>query len=88
MSEPVYYIENIRQGGDYRIFWRPNGHGYTANPNEAWLLSRSEAERICRTRPAEDVMREVSEMHALAVLRVPRAVRPPSDPGAPRAVSS
>jgi hypothetical protein len=63
----LYYIENRRSvTGNYTLWWRVNGCGYTCNLNEAWRVPKAEAERICRCRPEEDFMWPCAEIDALA----------------------
>lgn len=68
-----YYIQNVRNGGSCAIWWRPNGHGYTSNLDEAWVVTEQEAHRICSNRPEEDVPCEKEKVDAAAArhLRLP-----------------
>jgi hypothetical protein len=68
----MYYIENIRSGGDCCIWWRVNGEGYTRDLNDAWKIDETLARRICGNRPEQDVMRVADEVDAKAVRHLPR----------------
>ena len=68
----LYYIENLRSGGDCCIWWRVNGEGYTRNLDEAWKVDEVLAHRICRNRPEQDVMREVADVDARSVRHLGR----------------
>lgn len=61
--EKLYYIQNTGYCGNFLKFWRPDGHGYTLDLNEAWLVSEEKAKAICRSRPTEDIPipRELAE---------------------------
>lgn len=72
MSEPLFVIENIRQGSDCRIFWRTDGNGYTRILDEAWQLSEARARDICKSRPQEDIAQPFDVMAKNAVRHVPR----------------
>ncbi len=61
-----YYIQNVGFSGDCLRWWRPNGHGYTLNLDEAWRVSKEKAEEICRTRPKEDIPRPAAEVDQAA----------------------
>ena len=63
----VYYIQNAgRPVGNCVRWWRHNGHGYTSDLNEAWIVTKDQADMICRSRPDEDVPRRAAEMEAIA----------------------
>ena len=64
-AETLYYIQNKGYVGNSLLWWRKDGQGYTCDLNEAWRVTRVEAERICRDRPKEDIMRSVAKMDAL-----------------------
>jgi hypothetical protein len=68
----MYYIENIRSGGDCCIWWRVDGKGYTRVLDDAWKVDEAKAKGICRSRPEQDVMCRADEVEALAVRHVPR----------------
>jgi len=69
---PMFYIENVRQGVDCRVWWRKDGEGYTRNLDEAWKVDEAKAKQICRSRPEQDFMRPAEEMESQAVRHVPR----------------
>ncbi len=66
MSEELYYIQHIGFNGNCLKWWRPEGHGYTMNLDEAWKVTKEQAESICRTRPDEDLAHPVSVIDLLA----------------------
>lgn len=66
MTEELYYIWNSRYEGNSMVFWRVDGHGYTTNLDEAWKLSKQEAERICRCRPKQDIALSASAVDELS----------------------
>lgn len=66
MSDELYYIQNTGYCGNCIIFWRVDGHGYTTNLDEAWKVTREHAERICRSRPKEDIPLAASLVDSLA----------------------
>ena len=68
----MFYIENVRSSTDCRIWWRPDGQGYTRNLDEAWKVDAVKAQQICRSRPTEDFARDAQDMEAQAVRHVPR----------------
>ena len=63
----LFYIENVRAGGDCCVWWRPEGKGYTRNLDEAWKVDEERAREICRSRPNEDFMRSAADVDAKAV---------------------
>lgn len=65
-TEPLYYIQNVGYQGNCMKFWRPDGKGYTVDLDDAWKLTKAQAEDICRSRPTEDVPFLVSEIDAIA----------------------
>lgn len=54
-SKGFFYIQNVGFIGNTLKFWRPDGHGYTTNLDEAWKVSQQDAANICRSRPNEDI---------------------------------
>ena len=50
-----YVIQNAGYCGNCLRFWRPDGHGYTLNLEEAWIVGKAQAEAICSSRPTEDI---------------------------------
>lgn len=50
----LFYILNRGYNGDFHMFWRIDGHGYTTNLREAWQVPEEKALQICRSRPTED----------------------------------
>lgn len=50
-----YYIMN-RYQGDFFIFWRDGGHGYTTDLNQAWLVPEDQAHGICSDPSRGDYM--------------------------------
>lgn len=68
----MFYIENIRNGGDCCVWWRPDGKGYTRNLEEAWKVDETRARDICRSRPEQDVMREAKDVDAQSVRHLGR----------------
>jgi len=71
-DQPMFYIENIRSGGDCCIWWRPDGQGYTRNLDEAWKVDAVRAREICCSRPEEDVARRASDIDARSVRHLGR----------------
>ena len=67
MPGDLYYIQNVGFVGNCLRWWRPAGHGYTSDLDEAWKLEKQDAERICRNRPTEDIPWSVDQVDALAV---------------------
>jgi hypothetical protein len=61
-----YYIQNKKSIGNCMIFWRIDGHGYTCNLDEAWIVTKEKAEEICRSRPKEDIPRLCYEVDKLS----------------------
>ncbi len=62
----LFYIQNSGYCGNSLRWWRVDGGGYTSDLNQAWKVSREEAESICRSRPEEDYPRAVADMDAIA----------------------
>jgi len=61
--EPLYYIQDTRQVcGNSAFWWKPDGHGYTCNIDEAWKVPAT-----WRGRTGVDVLRLCSDVDALAV---------------------
>jgi hypothetical protein len=87
-DEPLYYIQNKGYCGNCLIWWRDGGHGYTTNVDEAWKVPKSEAERICRSRPHQDIPWPVAEVDAVTVRHVDsedlRSLRRPAMPAQDR----
>jgi hypothetical protein len=47
MSDVLFYVQHTQNfAGDYMLWWRPNGCGYTFNLDEAGLYTEAEARRI------------------------------------------
>ncbi len=69
-AEPLYYIQNRGFCGDCLLWHKEGGHGYTMDLDQAWKVTKAEAERICAHRPHEDFLRPVSEMDAAAARHV------------------
>ena len=67
---PLYYIQNRGFSGNCLFWWKPDGHGYTADLKKAWKVTAEQAKRICRDRPEEDIPRLVEEMDQIAQLHV------------------
>ena len=63
-TENLYYIQNTGYCGNFLKFWRPDGHGYTLDLNDAWLVPFEQAKKICRSRPTEDIpiLKELAEL--------------------------
>lgn len=66
MKEPFYYIQNRPAVGNCARWWRPSGHGYTVDLDDAWLVTKADADRICRDRPKEDIPFPAKAVDALA----------------------
>lgn len=66
MEDELYYIQNVGYCGNCLRWWKPNGHGYTMNLNEAWKLNSEQADRICKSRPKEDIRHLVSLIDKLS----------------------
>lgn len=56
-QEPYkYYIQNCSQYvGNCVLWWRVDGHGYTCNLDEAWRVTKEQADNICHDRPKQDI---------------------------------
>ena len=65
-DEELYYIQNTGYCGNCIKFWRPDGHGYTMNLDDAWKVTKEKAESICRSRPQEDIPHKASVLDAVA----------------------
>lgn len=88
-----FYIQNVGFQGNCIKFWRPNGHGYTCNLDEAWKVTEAEAQNICHSRPKEDIPWPAEKVdrfaHRHLDVEALRAIRPSADPqpqSAPRAI--
>src|SRR5579885_2891752 len=66
MSEPLFYIQNKGFCGNCLLWWRVDGSGYTMNLDEAWKVTKEQADSICRSRPHQDVAHSVEKIDALA----------------------
>jgi hypothetical protein len=66
MSEVLFYISNRQPVGNCILWWKVNGHGYTANLDEAWVVPESKALEICRDRPDIDKAHPVDYVEAAA----------------------
>lgn len=66
VSEDQYYIQNVGYCGNCLRWWRPDGHGYTNNLDEAWKVGKAKAEQICRCRPNSDIPRLCSLIDGMA----------------------
>ena len=66
MSQTLFYIQTKGYCGNCLLWWADGGHGYTLNLDEAWRVTREEAEEICKSRPVEDIPHSVVEIDALA----------------------
>ena len=56
MSEELYYIQDTRSYcGNSCFWWREEGHGYTCDIKEAWIVTKDKALSIIRNRPHVDV---------------------------------
>ncbi len=62
----LYYIQNKGYCGNCLFWWKVDGHGYTTDLNEAWIVDRAKALDICSSRPNDDIPRSVTEMDAIA----------------------
>ena len=62
----LYYIQNRGYSGDCLRFWRSNECGYTTNLDEALVVSKTEAEGICTSRPKEDIPWPCAYLDAIA----------------------
>jgi len=56
-GQDLYYIQHKGFCGNSLFWWRTGGHGYTSNLDEAWKVTKEEAEEICRVRRGEDIAR-------------------------------
>lgn len=65
-QQPLYYIQNIGFCGNCLYWWREGGHGYTANLDKAWKVTKEKADSICTDRPKEDIPWPVEKVDALA----------------------
>lgn len=65
-SRDLFYIQNVKVVGNCVLWWRQSGHGYTVNLDEAWLVTKKQADEICRSRPKEDIPRPAADVRALA----------------------
>lgn len=55
-AQELFYIQDKRTYcGNSCFWWKPDGHGYTCNLDEAWKVTREKAESIMRHRPDVDV---------------------------------
>jgi len=61
-----HYIQNVKCVGNCMMFWRIGGHGYTVNLDEAWRVTKDQAEQICKSRPEEDIPRRCDLIDSLA----------------------
>jgi hypothetical protein len=66
MPNDLYYIQNTGYCGNCLKWWKPKGHGYTCDLNRAWKVTKEEAEKICRSRPEEDIPWLCSEVDTKA----------------------
>jgi hypothetical protein len=67
----LFYIQNGGGGGGNCLrWWKDGGHGYTSNLDEAWKVSREQAETICQSRPDEDFPWPAEKVDAAAVRHV------------------
>lgn len=66
----LYYIQNTGFCGNCLKWWRENGHGYTLDLNDAWKVTKAEADRICKSRPKEDIPHLASKIDAIAARHV------------------
>lgn len=65
--EKLYYIQNTHHVvGNCALFWRKDGCGYTCNLDEAWKVTKLEAEEVCRSRPKEDFPRDCEKVDRVA----------------------
>lgn len=64
---PMYYIQNCgsRPVGNCALWWRPEGNGYTCDINSAWLVTKEQADRICSSRPEQDIPHLASDIRPL-----------------------
>ncbi len=76
----LYYIQNTGFCGNCLKWWRLDGKGYTMNLDEAWKVTKEQADDICRSRPKEDIPHPASLIDSAAhrhvnveVLRVAQA---------------
>lgn len=69
---PLYCIHNKKTSGcvgNCVLLWRRAGCGYTVNLNEAWKMSKKQADEICGSRPKEDfpvsyhLLRQLAQSH-------------------------
>lgn len=64
--EELYYIQCRGTVGNSLIWWRKGGSGYTCDLNQAWRVTKAEAESIQRNRPDKDIPRLCIDMDAIA----------------------
>ena len=62
----LYYIQSRGFCGDCLLWWRDGGHGYTTDLNQAWKVTREQAEGICSSR-VEDTAWLVADIDSVAV---------------------
>src|SRR5271165_564303 len=67
---PLYYIQNTGYCGNCIKFWCIDGHGYTLDLKQAWKVPQERADKICRSRPHEDIPLLASDIDAIAQLHV------------------
>jgi len=65
-----FYIQSKGYIGNSLIWWKKGSNGYTAKLDDALIVSRANAEDICRNRPGEDTMWPVSVIDAIASRQV------------------
>lgn len=70
MRVPLFYIQNTHYCGNCLGFWCVDGKGYTCNLDEAWKVTKKQAESICSSRPKEDIAWPVEAIDALVVRHV------------------
>ena len=63
----LYYIQNKGYVGNCLLWWKVDGHGYTCNLDLAWKVTKEEADKICRSRPEQDIARRADVVDAMAV---------------------
>lgn len=53
-EKDLFYIQNVGFVGNCLKWWRTGGSGYTVDLNEAWKVTKEQADHICSSRPKED----------------------------------
>lgn len=68
-TEELFCIWNKKTSGvvgNSMLFWRENGQGYTVNLDDAWKVTKTEADIICKARPKEDFPIPYAKLNELA----------------------